>query len=723
MMTPYCENPYTYRRRKTRVVYIGEVPVGGNYPIRVQSMTTPDTKDTVATVTQIIQLVEAGCEIVRVTVPSLTDAENLKNIKQALRQRGIKVPLVADIHFTPKAALKAVEYVEKVRINPGNYADRKRFEQKEYSDREYAQELERLEAQFRPLVLKAKEYGVAMRIGTNHGSLSDRILNRYGDTPEGMVESALEFVRICERYGYRDLVLSMKASNPLVMIQAYRLLAARMAELGMDYPFHLGVTEAGDGVDGRIKSAVGIGSLLEDGIGDTIRVSLTEDPVEEIPVAYQLVKKYNDLLLRGREDREAAKGWDRDTPLPLQDSTRNPYTYSRRKTREIDLSGLKVGNAHPVRVEVAVTAPLSNVEAVLCQINQLTNPETNCWPPCEMVQLPLNKEAEAGYIMEIVKRLRTFQSFYLPLLQTGDEANRDGVTQPLSSQIPLALKISSDLTDLDPIQSLLLQIARMILSPDPRLSYSDWKSRVLSYIQLAKAHQKPVQWHVGEDQIPEFILQAQGKTLEGLVETCCQLVQLCLEQDYKDVLLSLETPQIIHAYRMLVDRLASMGVDFPLVLKYQSTPETENPLLEASVMLGSLLCDGIGDIVEISGYSNPLESLELSYNLLQATRLRVSRADFISCPSCGRTQFDLQTTTQRIKSKMSHLKGVKIAIMGCIVNGPGEMADADFGYVGSGPKRIDLYVGKERVAKNISEDVADEKLIELIKAHGKWVEP
>jgi (E)-4-hydroxy-3-methylbut-2-enyl-diphosphate synthase len=728
---PYCQDPYTYTRRKTRVVYVGDVPLGGNYPIRVQSMTTTDTKDTIATVNQIIQLVEAGCEIVRVTVPSLVDAENLKNIKAALRERNIKVPLVADIHFTPNAALKAVEYVEKVRINPGNYADRKRFEQKEYSDSDYARELERLEAQFKPLVLKAKQYGVAMRIGTNHGSLSDRIMNRYGDTPEGMVESALEFVRICEKYGYRDLVLSMKASNPLIMIQAYRLLAARMAELGMDYPFHLGVTEAGDGVDGRMKSAVGIGSLLEDGIGDTIRVSLTEDPVAEIPVAYALVKKYNDLLHEkvrkyGKMEEEEHKNSEARMPIVLSSPTsrlphtpaslRNPYTYSRRKTRELDLNGLKLGNTHPIRVEIAVTTPISDVEATLQQMDRLLNPKSKTCPPSEIIQLSLEKDLEIDYVTEIRRNLQGSRSLSLPLIQSE--------TGPMASgRVPVALKISPHLIDPDPIRRILPEVDKINLSPGPEGSESDWKSQVLQYIQLAKTYQRTIQWDVDEARIPEFILKTHGRTLEGLVETCYQLIRLGLDQNYEKVLISLKTSQMIFAYRKLVDKLDFSGMDVPLLLRYSPTPETEDPLLEASVILGSLLCDGIGDAIQIVGYEDPLEALEVSYNLLQATRLRISRTDFISCPSCGRTQFDLQTTTQRIKSKMSHLKGVKIAIMGCIVNGPGEMADADFGYVGSGPRRVDLYVGKERVARNIPEEVADEKLIELIKAHGKWIEP
>jgi len=344
----YCHDPFRYRRRQTRVVHIGDVPLGGNYPIRIQSMTISDTMDTAATVAETIQLVEAGCEIVRITAPSLNEAENLRHIKAELHRRGIRVPLVADIHFTPNAALKAAEYVEKVRINPGNYVDKKKFATREYSDSEYQAELERIEERFKPLVFKLKQYGVAMRIGTNHGSLSDRIMNRFGDTPEGMVESALEFVRICERYDYHDIVLSMKASNPLVMIQAYRLLAARMAEEGMDYPFHLGVTEAGDGEEGRVKSAIGIGSLLEDGIGDTIRVSLTEDSVHEIPAAYAIARPYNALL--AAPDQMASlpvRLSTRTAPLPPE--SRNPYGYRRRPSDEVigvrDVSLRAVGPA------------------------------------------------------------------------------------------------------------------------------------------------------------------------------------------------------------------------------------------------------------------------------------------------------------------------------------------------------------------------------------------
>ena len=391
---PYCASPYRYQRRKTRVVYVGDVPLGGTHPIRVQSMTTTDTCDTAATVQQIIRLVEANCEIVRVTAPSIRDAENLQHIKAELTRHGIRVPLVADIHFTPNAALIAADYVEKVRINPGNYADRKLFQIKEYTDDEYEAELERLEVAFKPLVLKCKQHGVAMRIGTNHGSLSDRIMNRYGDTPLGMVESALEFVRICETYGFRDMVLSMKASNPQVMIQAYRLLAARMDELGMDYPFHLGVTEAGDGEDGRIKSAIGTGTLLDDGIGDTVRVSLTEDPVAEVPVCYALVKPYNDRLRQDsgpQQERLELRLRERPTCGVDLPEARNPYEYARRPARVLDVGGIRIGGSYPPRVELAPHTPLTNIADLVSEIEGLVRPVRNEHPPCEIIQLRVDK--------------------------------------------------------------------------------------------------------------------------------------------------------------------------------------------------------------------------------------------------------------------------------------------------------------------------------------------
>jgi (E)-4-hydroxy-3-methylbut-2-enyl-diphosphate synthase len=400
----YCKDPFAYHRRKSRVVHIGDVPLGGDYPIRVQSMTISDTMDTAATVAETMQLVEAGCEIVRITAPSLNEAENLRHIKAELQRRGVRVPLVADIHYTPNAALKAVEYVEKVRINPGNYVDKKKFDVREYSDGEYQAELERMAQRFKPLVLKAKQYGVAMRIGTNHGSLSDRIMNRFGDTPEGMVESALEFVRICELYDYHDIVLSMKASNPLVMIQAYRLLAARMDEVGMDYPLHLGVTEAGDGEEGRVKSAIGIGALLEDGIGDTIRVSLTEDSVHEIPAAMALVQPYN--------ARRAARSATRSLPVrldvaatPTPRESRQPYAYNRRTSTEVQVGSVDVGGAQPVRVELATSVPLVDLDGTLAQTRALSIPASAGAPVCEIVRLQATSPADLAALAQLCEHL------------------------------------------------------------------------------------------------------------------------------------------------------------------------------------------------------------------------------------------------------------------------------------------------------------------------------
>ncbi|MBI4642081.1 MAG: (E)-4-hydroxy-3-methylbut-2-enyl-diphosphate synthase [Candidatus Tectomicrobia bacterium] len=694
----YCENPFVYARRKTRVVRIGDVYLGGNYPIRVQSMTTTDTCDTKATVEQIIRLYEAGCEIARVTAPSIKDAENLKNIKDELKRLGIQIPIVADIHFTPNAAMKAAEYVEKVRINPGNYADKKHFTVREYTDSEYNQELERIEERFKPLVLKCKEYGVAMRIGTNHGSLSDRIMNRYGDTPLGMVESALEFLRICEQYDYYDIVLSMKASNPQVAIQAYRLLAARMEALGMEYPFHLGVTEAGDGEDGRIKSAIGIGSLLEDGIGDTIRVSLTEDPVAEIPVAFALVRKFNRAL------EEASKPHERDR-LPLTKKaegkvpiveTRDPYRYSRRKTHELEIAGMGLGGGNLVRVELATSAKITDVSGTLEQIRQLIIPGSKPdIPRAEIVQFEVGNEADLEGFFEVKKGL-----------------------EKRGSSVPLSVKVSS----LDLALKVLPESAVVIFSPDPDLSEKAWKEEALAFLKAAKESGTVLRWEPGEGTIPRHIIELYGKTLEGLVETSCQLAQISREIGASRVILSLETSSSIVAYRLLTARLDALGVTYPILLKIPLF-EPNDILLQTSVVLGSLLCDGIGDAIELVHNVEMSTAIRLSYNILQGARMRSSKTEFISCPSCGRTLFDLETTTARIKTKTGHLKGVKVAIMGCIVNGPGEMADADFGYVGAGPKNINLYVGKEIIERHIPEELADEKLIELIKTYGKWVEP
>ncbi len=697
---PYCSNLFAYKRRKTRVVYVGDVPLGGNYPIRVQSMTTCDTCDTKAAVEEIIRLVEVGCEIVRLTAPSIRDAENLKNIKAELKKRGVKVPLVADIHFTPNAALKAAEYVEKVRINPGNYADRKHFVVHEYTDEEYYQELERIEARFKPLVLKMKYYGIAMRIGTNHGSLSDRIMNRYGDTPEGMVESALEFVRICERYDYHNIVLSMKSSNPQVMIQAYRLLAARMDELGMDYPFHLGVTEAGDGEDGRIKSAIGIGSLLEDGIGDTIRVSLTEPSEAEIPVAFALVKKYNDLLAQQLKEPEREHIRLRLTNRPegrLEVTPSwNPYAYTRRETRMISVGGLWLGGREPVRVELAPKSPLTDVEGTFEEIMQFTPPGKPDAPRCEIIQLTLTDPSELTALQELKHLLRQ-RMLFVPL-SIEVKANL-----PLAIQaIPFASKLN--------------------VTPTPTKEEKAWKEEVLSLLNATRDAQIPLQWNLYLEAIPPHLVHTYGETLEGLVMTAKELITLGQEAQHQDILFALDLPEIVAANRLLVAEMHRLGVDYPVLLK---TPPlmAYDALLQSSVQLGALLCDGIGDGIQLRSDLSPAGLVRLSYNILQGARLRISKTEFISCPSCGRTLFDLQSTTERIKSKTGHLKGVKIAVMGCIVNGPGEMADADFGYVGTGPQKISLYVGKECVERNIPTHLADAKLIELIKAHGKWVDP
>jgi (E)-4-hydroxy-3-methylbut-2-enyl-diphosphate synthase len=708
--------------------------MGGTYPIRVQSMTTTDTCDTEATVKQIVRLVEANCEIVRVTAPSIRDAENLQAIKAALKVQRIKVPLVADIHFTPNAALIAADYVEKVRVNPGNYADRKLFQIKEYSDNAYEAELERLEKAFKPLVLKCKHNGVAMRIGTNHGSLSDRIMNRYGDTPLGMVESALEFVRICETYGFRDIVLSMKASNPQVMIQAYRLLAARMDELGMDYPFHLGVTEAGDGEDGRIKSAIGTGALLDDGIGDTVRVSLTEDPVAEVPVCYALIKPYNDRL---QQLPASQPEWidlrlsDRPSNGLDISEARNPYEYSRRPARVIDVGGLRLGGSYPVRVELTPCTPLAQVADLVSEIEALVRPARKELPPCEIIQLRIETEHAIEACSAVAQGLRA-----------------RGLV------VPLAVNVSSALPGLT---RLLPQVAKLNVSPAPYADEAVWAERLGELIEAVKAAGGALQWNMspacspspsmGEGEgggeasaaippIPTFPREGgrgnhplssgegwgEGRTLEGLADNALALARLCQAHAFDGYLMAVEDVPAIPAYRLLAARLAAAGFETPLALK---TPRfaPQDALLCASLTLGSLLCDGFGDAIEVVSDLPSIDALRLSYNILQGARRRISKTEFISCPSCGRTQFDLETTTQRIKSQTGHLTGVKIAIMGCIVNGPGEMADADFGYVGSGPGKINLYVGKECVERNIPFHLADQKLVELIKGHGKWIDP
>jgi len=674
--------PRFYSRRKTREVRVGNLGVGGQNPIRVQSMTTPRTSDVEATVAQIRRLVDAGCEIVRVTVPSTRDAESLPLIRETLTRDGIRVPLVADIHFSPAAAMMAVEHVEKVRINPGNYADTKRFRVREYTEAEYHAELERIEVRFTPLVLRARERGVSMRIGTNHGSLSDRILNRYGDTPLGMVESALEFVRICERHSYRDLILSMKSSNPMVMIRAYRLLAERMGAEGMDYPFHLGVTEAGDGEDGRIKSAIGIGSLLEDGIGDTVRVSLTEDPVAEVPVAFRLVEKYNAWLKVPPQ-----------TGLVSAPPTPSASPYSRRPSARVEAGPMAEGGQEPVRVECLFAASPRDLRAVESELASISATQTAPDARAEILEVDLGTPALLGWYRGLSRRLRS---------------------QPR----PPALSARVDLGTLEVLTE---EELRDLLGSCDRLT-----------LRLPETVSRP------EEAVRRVVSAAGGRKLalclqadacgdvEKAVQTLVDLAGRSREICGRDPLLALHLPptlSLVGPYRLLASRLAETSLLAPILLVARNAARREDPLLFSSAYLGSLLCDGIGDAIRVEDFPSPADSIRLAFNILQGARLRLIKTEFISCPSCGRTQFDLEETTRRIKTRTAHLKGVKIAIMGCIVNGPGEMADADFGYVGWGPGKVSLFVGKDLVEKDISSAEADERLVRLIREHGRWTDP
>lgn len=583
----YCPDLLHPSRRLTREVMVGNVGLGGNHPIRVQSMITSDTRDTEACVAEILGLAEVGCEIVRVTAQTKVYAANLEHIARGVRAAGCFVPLVADIHFKPDAALEAAKWVEKVRVNPGNYVDKKKFEIREYSDAQYEEELERIREEFTPLVLLCKDLGRAMRIGTNHGSLSDRVMNRYGDTPLGMVESALEFARIARDHDYHALVFSMKASNPKVMIEAYRLLAARLLAEGPDwnYPIHLGVTEAGDGEDGRIKSAIGIGSLLADGIGDTIRVSLTEDSIHEIPVAQALVKPLG--------ARRSLDGLERDAPATFCPSY-DPFSYERCRSSALAIMGHLLGGENTVRVFTTQ----ERWNAVAHKIASMGD-----FKPEIIV--------EKSGVLEI-------------------DPHDDATIAAINSRLDPCLVTVSDGADME----------------------------------------------------------------------------------------------VIPAFRLLASKLQARH---PILLKDTLHPPSENQdflaaLLPAAQNLGSLLCDGIGDAILVRGETAPGQSLRLAYNILQAAGTRIFKTDYVACPSCGRTLFNLQSTTQKIRAATGHLKGVRIAVMGCIVNGPGEMADADFGYVGGAPGKINLYVGKTAVKFNIPEDEAVARLTDLIREHGKWVD-
>ena len=616
----YCKNPFAYERRVAREVMVGNVGIGGANPIRVQSMITCDTMDTEASIQQTMELAAAGCEIVRITAPTVKDARNLEHIVKGLRESGCDVPIVADIHFKPEAAMEAAKWVDKVRINPGNYADSKKFVIREYTDEQYAAELGRIRARFTPLVELCKERGIAMRIGTNHGSLSDRILNRYGDTPLGMVESALEFARIARDLDYHDFVFSMKASNPKVMIEAYRLLVARLNELDAEdardgrsgsleppgrlgsiaptwnYPVHLGVTEAGEGEDARIKSAIGIGSLLADGIGDTIRVSLTEDSIHEIPVAKALVRLTSTVAASVSPAQIAA-----DTAATTAVSF-DPFSYQRRATETLAVAG--IGD------------------------------------PGQSIKLG------GEQLLRVIVR----------------KANFDKIAHKIDKM-------------------------------------SDYKPEIVyenAQIEEVDPRDEQALGRLNQNSTPQFV------TVKDDVDL-----------------------PVIAAFRLLATKLHARH---PILLKDELRRKKDGKdfletLLIASTNIGSLLCDGIGDAILVQAQEAPGQALRLAYNILQAAGSRIFKTDYVACPSCGRTLFNLQTTTAKIKAATSHLKGVKIAIMGCIVNGPGEMADADFGYVGGAPGKVNLYVGKTAVKFNIPETEAVDRLQDLIREHGKWVEP
>ena len=669
----YCASRFATVRRRTVEVKVGAVGVGGTNPVRIQSMTTSDTQDIAATVKQSIALAEVGCEIVRITAPNVAAAKCLKDIRTQFTAAGFgHIPLVADIHFLPSAAMEAVEHVEKVRVNPGNYADKKKFAVREYTDADYDSELSRLHETFSPLVKRSKELGRAMRIGTNHGSLSDRIMNRYGDTPLGMVESALQFLRIARSHDYHAIMLSMKSSNPKVMIQAYRLLVERMAREDMHYPLHLGVTEAGDGEDGRIKSAIGIGSLLLDGLGDTIRVSLTEDSVYEIPVAQAIAAKAMSL-------------WQSPAshlPPPASDSV-DPYHFTRREPATLQLTEhCIVGPEQPPRVIVRVGSVAQLADAA----QALAAPKLKD-TPAEGLLVPINSAGDLATLCETAAK----------------------TTLPIEF---LALELAPALAP-DVLQPLLaLSKGRLMLvrkfGPAETETFA-------AFADLVHRHGQFLAAEIAPDNLPAYaaVLKQAGDT--GLVFTLSTS--------------GTSAGHAIGAYRQLVENLKSAGSAAPIWIRnttgtaVRGDPSFLSKLLEASFLTGSLLCDGIGDLVSVETEADVARATKLTYNVLQGAGARISKTEFVACPSCGRTLFDLQTTTQRIRAQTGHLKGVKIAIMGCIVNGPGEMADADFGYVGGAPGKINLYVGKNCVQYNIPQAEADARLVALIREHGKWAEP
>ena len=637
----YCNSLVSYSRRSTREVNIGGVPLGGKNPIRIQSMTTIDTMDTLGSVDQSIRMVEAGCDYVRITAPSLNEAQNLAEIKKELRARGFQVPLIADIHFTPNAAELAARIVEKVRINPGNYADKKKFQAIDYSDSAYEAELDRIRLKFSPLVKICKEYGTAMRIGTNHGSLSDRIMSRYGDTPLGMVESALEFLRVCEDLQYFNIVLSMKASNPQVMIQAYRLLVKKMDEEGFQpYPLHLGVTEAGDGEDGRIKSSVGMGTLLEDGLGDTVRVSLTEEPEAEVPVCKELVNRYADRLPHD--------------PIPeITNYPINPIAYTRRLTREV----MNFGGHQVPRVVTDFSMKDQITPASLFSLGYHYSVPLDKWNITEMAcDYIFLGDRNIDFEIPGTLGLIYIHKFWLKIKQ-----------RPRAYPFVTASEY----------------LAGVDLSPHLNFVYACLKDLTGALIEKIKG-----------DATVVLLIDTSNK--HGYAEQRRLFVELINHDCLCPVVIG-------RAYRDLA----------PGQLQLYSATD-----------MGGLMMDGLGDGVFIAAENCGSDKVvnETAFNILQATRTRISKTEYISCPSCGRTLFDLQETTAKIRARTSQLKGVKIAIMGCIVNGPGEMADADYGYVGSGPGRITLYRGREVVKRNVPTALAVDELVGLIQEDGVWID-
>jgi len=665
----YCNSLTEYSRFVTREVHIGDVPMGGSNPIRIQSMTTTDTMDTTGTVEQSTRMIKAGCEYVRITAPSIKEAQNLAEIKKQLRSRGYTTPLVADIHFTPNAAEVAARIVEKVRVNPGNYADKKKFDQIDYTDAEYQAELERIYQKFSPLVKVCKEYGTAMRIGTNHGSLSDRIMSRYGDTPQGMVESAMEFMRICEMLNYYELVISMKSSNPQVMVQAYRLLVETMVSEGMNYPLHLGVTEAGDGEDGRIKSAVGIGALLEDGLGDTVRVSLTEEPEAEAPVAIALVERYT-----RRSQESTAKNQDSIDVEHITSNVRhNPYEYKKRETYEANAF---IGGHMVPRIVVDLSHANLKDAAVLNDAGYLYSPL-------------LDKYSMGEQSVDFVYLADQLPSFTFP-----------GNLKQLYDYI--TWQKLADKTNCHPLFTL-----QEYISAEDRTS-------ALNLVRLKSL----------DVESDEFGMIPMDKSLIFVLETD-ELHGMADQRSFffKMEELGSDVPVIIKRSYDLKSEVGSQisEDDSRITSNVERTTQLQ---LYSATDLGSLLIDGFGDGIWVDAPGIETKAItSTAFGILQATRSRISKTEYISCPSCGRTLFDLMVTTQMIRSHTSHLKGLKIAIMGCIVNGPGEMADADYGYVGSGTDKVTLYRGKEAVKKNVTSANALDELIGIIREDGNWIEP